>query len=336
MFETLSILTFIYVAIVLAYIRKLIIRMQQDNMRQIEDLQKIYAKLVDQQNQLAEHKIDIQNEASKVFTLYDMTREVTRTRSQQDAFEIFKDKLHQNVYYVKCELSDAPCPEVTNFMGKNGRFFFRLRNKETEMGHIMIDRLETEDKDKAVILCHQFALALRRVKLYQEIEQTAITDSLTGLHTRRYALERLDEELTRAKSRRMDMAVLMIDIDHFKNCNDRYGHLVGDQILREVGDIIRSSTREIDIAGRYGGEEFCIVLPDTDLSGARYAAERIRSAAEERTITAYDATVHITVSVGIATYPADARKSSELIDKADWTLYKAKKQGRNRVCAFGD
>ena len=179
MFETLSILTFIYVAIVLAYIRKLIIRMQQDNMRQIEDLQKIYAKLVDQQNQLAEHKIDIQNEASKVFTLYDMTREVTRTRSQQDAFEIFKDKLHQNVHYVKCELSDAPCPEVTNFMGKNGRFFFRLRNKETEMGHIMIDRLETEDKDKAVILCHQFALALRRVKLYQEIEQTAITASHT-------------------------------------------------------------------------------------------------------------------------------------------------------------
>lgn len=336
MFEFLSILTFVYVAIVLAYIRRMITEMQHGNMRQIDDLQKIYQKLVDQQTQLAEHKIDIQNEASKVFTLYEMTREITQTRTQKDAFEIFKDKLHQHVRFVKCELSELACPEVSNFQAKNGRFFFRLKNKETEMGHIMIDRLDPEDKDKAVILCHQFSLALRRVKLYEEIERTAITDSLTGLYTRRYTLERLDEEMTRSKTRQIKMALLMIDIDHFKNFNDRYGHLVGDQILREVGEIIKGSIREIDIPGRYGGEEFCIVLPDTDLNGAKYAAERIRSSTEERRITAYDANVRITVSVGIATYPTDARKRSELVDKADWTLYKAKKQGRNRVCAFGE
>lgn len=336
MFEVLSALTFIYVAIILAYIRRMIMTMQKDNIRQIDDLQKIYQKLVDQQSQLSEHKIDIQNEASKVFTLYEMTRDISTTRYQQDAFEVFKNNLHQHVRYVKCELSELPCPEVRNFQGKNGRFFFRLKNKETEMGHIMIDRLDPTDKDKAVILCHQFALALRRVKLYEEIEQTAITDSLTGLYTRRYALERLDEELTRSKVRKMEMAVLMVDIDHFKNCNDRYGHLVGDQILREVGDIIKGSIREIDIPGRYGGEEFCIILPDTDLKGARYAAERIRSASESRTIQAYDASVQITVSIGIATFPGDGRKRSEIVDKADWTLYKAKKQGRNRVCAFGD
>lgn len=325
-----------YVLVVLAYVRKLIAHIQGENIQQIDDLQKIYRKLVEQQNQLAEHKIDIQNEASKVFTLYDMTREITKTQNQQDAFEIFKDKLHQNVRYVKCELSNAPCPEVRNFLGNNGRFFFRLKSKETEMGHIMIDRLDPEDKDKAIILCHQFSLALRRVKLYQEIEQTAITDSLTELYTRRYTLERLDEELMRSKARQIKTSVLMVDIDHFKNCNDRYGHLVGDQILREFGQIIKGNIREIDIPGRFGGEEFCIVLPDTDLKGAKYAAERIRFAAEKRTIKAYDATLTITVSVGIATFPDDARKRDELIDKADWTLYKAKKQGRNRVSSFGD
>ena len=99
--------------------------------------------------------------------------------------------------------------------------------------------------------------------------------------------------------------------------------------------LIQESTREIDIAGRFGGEEFCVILPDTDRPGARYAAERIRQAVAAGSIKAYDAEVKITVSLGAATYPEDGAQIEELIDKADWALYRAKREGRNRVCSFG-
>src|SRR3990167_8373715 len=186
-----------------------------------------------------------------------------------------------------------------------------------------------------MILGHQFALALRRVHLYQEIERTAITDGLTEVYTRRHVLERFREELRRSTSRNIPMYFLMIDVDFFKKFNDQYGHLTGDQILREVGFLIRENIREIDIAGRYGGEEFSVILPDTDHEGAQFAAERIRRAIEETTIKAYDASVKITVSIGTSTFPDDGRKTDELIDKADWALYRAKKMGRNKVCSFG-
>ncbi len=133
----------------------------------------------------------------------------------------------------------------------------------------------------------------------------------------------------------MNASFLMIDVDHFKKLNDKYGHLAGDQVLREIAAIIQGNIREIDIAGRYGGEEFCVVLPDTDRDGALYVAERIRQATKETSIKAYDTVVESSVSIGISTFPQDGKKASELIDKADWALYRAKKQGRNRVCVFG-
>ena len=195
--------------------------------------------------------------------------------------------------------------------------------------------MPTDDQEKFMILGHQFALALRRVKLYKKIEKIAITDSLTEVHTRRYIMDRLQEEIHRSSMRKIKMSFLMVDVDYFKSINDKFGHLTGDQVLREVGTIIKETIREIDIAGRYGGEEFCAVLPDTDRDGAKYVAERIRQATEEAEIKAYDNTVKITVSVGVSTYPEDAKKAEELIDKADWALYRSKKQGRNRVTTFG-
>ena len=186
-----------------------------------------------------------------------------------------------------------------------------------------------------MILGHQFALALRRVKLYEEIEELAVTDSLTGVHTRRYFIERFEEELKRSITRKIDLSLLMIDVDYFKTFNDKYGHLTGDQILHGVGKVIKDHIREIDIVGRFGGEEFCVVLPVTDRYGANFAAERIRSAVETTAIKAYDTTVRVTVSIGIATFPADGKTSAEVIDKADWALYRAKKKGRNCICAFG-
>ena len=153
---------------------------------------------------------------------------------------------------------------------------------------MVIKGLKESDYENTMILSHQFALSLKRVKLYEEIERIAITDSLTKVHTRRYLLDRLQEELERSKKHKIKMSFLMIDVDYFKKFNDEYGHLTGDQILRSIGGIIRESIREIDIAGRYGGEEFCIVLPDTDKEGALLAGERIRSSIAKDSIKAYE------------------------------------------------
>jgi diguanylate cyclase (GGDEF)-like protein len=148
-------------------------------------------------------------------------------------------------------------------------------------------------------------------------------------------MERFEEERNRALIHKTQLSFLMIDVDFFKNFNDQHGHLTGDQILREIATIVKGHIREIDIIGRYGGEEFCVVLPDTDAAGAGYVAERIRAAVESATIKAYDTTTKATLSIGISVYPQDGKKINELIDKADWALYRAKKEGRNRVCTFG-
>ena len=184
-------------------------------------------------------------------------------------------------------------------------------------------------------MAHQFALALRRLKLYKDIETLAITDGLTGAYTRRYFIERFDEEIKRASLRKSNLSLLMIDADHFKMINDQHGHLAGDQVLKEISNIIQENVREIDIVGRFGGEEFCVVLPDTDMGGARLVAERIRKSAEKRLIKAYDSALRVTLSIGLAIYPSDGKLLEELMDKADWALYRAKSQGRNCVVAFG-
>jgi diguanylate cyclase (GGDEF)-like protein len=111
--------------------------------------------------------------------------------------------------------------------------------------------------------------------------------------------------------------------------------LAGDQVLKEIANIIQENVREIDIVGRFGGEEFCVVLPDTDQEGSRLVAERIRKSAEKRLIKAYDTSLRVTLSIGLAVYPSDGKLLEELMDKSDWALYRAKSQGRNKVVAFG-
>lgn len=282
----------------------------------------------------SKEKRSLENKALEIFTLFEMTREITKSLSEQEAFRIFEEKLHQHVAFQECRFLDPLSGEVNALMEDDSSFVFLLKGEGEKWGYVAVKGLCAADKEKFAILGHQFALALRRVKLYREIEQIAITDSLTGLHTRRHVLERFYEEIKRSKMRAIKMSFLMVDVDFFKNFNDQYGHLTGDQILRSIGTLIRENIREIDIAGRYGGEEFCVILPDTDSQGARYAAERIRQGAESASIKAYDTTVKITVSIGIATFPQDGFKAKEIIDKADSALYRAKDEGRNRICTF--
>jgi diguanylate cyclase (GGDEF)-like protein len=197
---------------------------------------------------------------------------------------------------------------------------------------LTIENLAEDELEKFGILAIQFSLEINKVSLYETVEKMAITDSLTGLYVRRYFSDRLEEELGRSARQGLKFSFIMIDIDDFKKANDTYGHLVGDVILKDVGRIIRESIREIDLACRYGGEEFAAVLPETSKEGAFVVAERIRKHAEDSVFKAYDERVKITLSIGVSTYPDDSANQPGLIEAADEALYNAKKSGKNVVC----
>ena len=166
----------------------------------------------------------------------------------------------------------------------------------------------------------------------------AFTDYLTGLRTRGYFEQQLDLEFKRAERRRQKFALLMIDIDGFKELNDSAGHHVGDEVLRQVGSILIQDMREIDTVARYGGDEFVIILPETNQRQATFVAERLRRAVEQAHFASGTpgAPRGLTISVGLAVYDHDGRFKRELIEYSDAALYAAKKEGRNRVMCYSD
>src|SRR5437588_5593943 len=164
----------------------------------------------------------------------------------------------------------------------------------------------------------------------------AFTDYLTGLKTRGYFEQQLEAEVARSDRKSQPFALLMVDIDHFKQLNDRYGHHAGDQVLRDVSSILVRDMREVDTVARYGGEEFVIILPETSQPGALFVAQRLRKAVEQSRFFAGSpqAVESLTISIGIAIFDQDASFKRDLIENADAALYAAKKQGRNQVMKY--
>ncbi|MCA9408836.1 MAG: GGDEF domain-containing protein [Candidatus Omnitrophica bacterium] len=331
----LSLITVIYIFILVQVAYRFVGNSAQLVQQKVDETEGSYNQLETKKEKLHKQKINLENKALEIFTLYEMTKDVSKSLNESVAFDIFKTRLSQHVSFTNCRLLDPDDQDIKLLRKSSEHFIFTLRSKRHKIGYLDIEGILENDREKVNILAHQFALSLRRVKLHREIEKIAITDGLTGVNTRRYTMERLNEEYQRSKIKKIPLSFLMIDVDFFKKINDKYGHLSGDQVLREISEVIKENIREIDIAGRYGGEEFCIVLPDTDKAGAQYVAGRIRKAAEDKIFKVYDNSLKVTVSIGTATFPLDAQKVEELIDKADWALYRAKKQGRNRICSFG-
>lgn len=183
------------------------------------------------------------------------------------------------------------------------------------------------------ILGGQAAVAMANSLLYKKIEKLAITDGLTKVYNHRYFYTRAEEELERSRRYGKVFSLIMLDLDYFKNFNDRFGHKAGDLALGAVAQILQASTRNIDVVCRYGGEEFTVILPETDSDSAGTVAERIRSAVENHYITVApgQSPVNVTVSIGIATYPRDAGNLDELIEYADRALYYSKEHGKNLI-----
>lgn len=186
------------------------------------------------------------------------------------------------------------------------------------------------------ILVNQVAVALDNARLFKEVEQLSITDQLTNLYNWRYFMLRLKEEIIRAERFHHFMALLMVDIDYFKYYNDTLGHQMGNVVLKEISLVLQSSIRDIDIVARYGGEEFALIIPEVSKMQAYLCGERIRRNVERYPFpqAIIQPEGKITVSVGIACYPDDARTMEELIRKTDVALYEAKNSGRNRVKIF--
>ncbi|MYM23288.1 diguanylate cyclase [Duganella sp. FT135W] len=166
----------------------------------------------------------------------------------------------------------------------------------------------------------------------RELELLATTDELTGLHNRRSLQDRLKFEVARSRRFRSPLSALMIDLDHFKQINDEYGHLVGDQVLANVGRLLRESLRVIDLPSRYGGEELCVVLPNTPVEGACKLADTLRLKIEAQLHTAGARQFQVTASIGVGTFNhMDINDADGLLQQADAALYRAKRSGRNRV-----
>ncbi|WP_052507615.1 GGDEF domain-containing response regulator [Desulfonatronovibrio magnus] len=170
-----------------------------------------------------------------------------------------------------------------------------------------------------------------RKKAEKMLRYLATTDELTGLWNRRYFSQALIKAIEGARRHDRTFSLLMLDIDHFKRINDSFGHAAGDEVLRHFGQIVTDELRIIDTTGRFGGEEFAVILPDTDLQGAEITAERIRKRVAGSPAVCGDVEVAFNVSIGVALWEKEMRSMDELIKKADDALYEAKRMGRNRT-----
>ena len=196
------------------------------------------------------------------------------------------------------------------------------------------------DRDSRVRELNERLATLESANLDLLVKNSALSeisarDSLTGLYNRWYVMEKIDSEMNRSLRHGCPVSLIMMDIDHFKQVNDSFGHSAGDRVLRSVGQVLRDSCRVYDVAGRYGGEEFCVVLPETKIGNTSVVAERIRERLASSRFDVGEESVVVTASIGIAgieSVEAEGGLSpSSLIDRADQALYSAKHHGRNRV-----
>lgn len=182
----------------------------------------------------------------------------------------------------------------------------------------------------------QVASGVTNARLYARVQRQATTDGLTGLFNHRTGQEKLAEQLRLAERYQRNVAVVMLDVDHFKSINDNYGHPAGDSVLKSVAKLIKSDCRDVDLPVRYGGEEFLLVLPEVNQEGAVVVAERIRRTLSQEVIFHESLEITVTASIGVASFPEDASSQQQLLDLADKALYLSKRLGRNQVHTASD
>ncbi len=190
-----------------------------------------------------------------------------------------------------------------------------------------------EEVELLAAVADQAAMAIQNARLHAETVALSITDALTGLANRRHLFRQLEQEVARAARFRTQVAVVMMDLDHFKELNDAAGHVAGDGVLRQVAEVLKGQVRRVDVVARYGGEEFCLVLPQVTKADAMEVAEKLRRSIAEQPVRGAPAG-HVTASAGVAHLPTDATTLEGLLEAADAALYASKHRGRNQITAF--
>ena len=245
-------------------------------------------------------------------------------------------------YIIKNAQDDYRCSqEFVAMLGLSEYIVVPLITRNVAVGVLLADNfinkrhIDELDLVPLTSFSNQVAMTIENAKLYEKVEYLAIVDGLTNLFNHRYFMESLKAEITRMSRYEKEgvLSVIMIDVDHFKHYNDTNGHMSGDSVLIEVGQILKNMIRKVDMAARYGGEEFIIMLPATQKEGALILAERIRIAIEEYPFEfgGNQPGGKLTISLGVSTYPSDGSTEESLVDMADKGLYISKTSGRNKV-----
>jgi diguanylate cyclase (GGDEF)-like protein len=242
------------------------------------------------------------------------------------------------VYRFERSDDGLPCEHVSVESTANPYICVPLIAQSDILGllHIRFPALGARTIDSRLQLAATFAdqagLTLANLKLREVLKQQSVRDPLTGLYNRRFLEESLARELARAQRTKSPLALIMADVDHFKRFNDTYGHDAGDVVLREVAQVLKSQLRPSDIACRFGGEEFTLILPESRLGGAREKVESLRQAIAAMVLNHGGHSLGtVTMSFGLAIFPQHGGDSSALLHAADVALYQAKRNGRNRV-----
>ena len=217
-------------------------------------------------------------------------------------------------------------------MGEDNSKYFptKLADASEIITEISIGRLKVDDEEDQLFLVILIDRT-DKVRLEEELKKRANIDQLTELYTRAYFLELSKKEMERASRYEHDLTLIYFDVDHFKSINDRYGHYIGDLVLRQIGDVCRKELRNIDICGRLGGEEFVIILPESSIENAISVSERLRVAVKDIKVPGKEGVIVVSASFGVAAVRQDEKDFDELLKRADKALYRAKMNGRDRV-----
>ncbi|HTZ11697.1 MAG TPA: GGDEF domain-containing protein [Candidatus Margulisiibacteriota bacterium] len=312
------------------YLKRILDRSVAIKREDCRRLESEYGKLGEENTGLKKDNTSLEESVQETIALYDITKDICKSLREDKVIGFFQEKLDRYLKKGRCVFIKGH----TDISLHKDCTVFPLTIHDQLIGYLVASNINAEDRERFYILASQFLSVIKRVLLYQKVQGLTIVDTLTQVFNRRHFLERFAEEMRRSQNFNLSMSFAMIDIDKFKEFNDHYGHLVGDVILREIAKTIKETIRQIDFIGRYGGEEIAVALVETDKEQARLAAERIREAIEAKVIAAYDEQLKVTVSLGVATFPEDAKEEQALIDKADEALYKAKEAGRNRVVLY--
>ncbi len=222
--------------------------------------------------------------------------------------------------------------EITNLIGNRAISILPIVVQNEPFGCLVTISVRNEicftERNFLSLFAGQIELAVTIANLFEQIKKQALTDSLTGLYNRRHFDQCLAIEVERALRLNQPFTLVSLDLDHLKKINDNFGHSIGDEAIKQIGEVLRKNARSVDIPARFGGEEFSVLLPGIDIEGGKIAAERLRVSIEESQIKEVE---KITASIGVATFLRHTESLGELLEMADQAMYRAKRNGRNRV-----